>query len=180
MSTPPPPAYSKAAPVVTVTQPRDRSSSAGSLTIKTPRTARFAEATAVHSPIDPTQTTNPFADPPTNHYRPQPQVSDIGFGYLGKGSHDSVEMEEPDSRYLPPPTPRGGPLKSPLKSALKSPGAAPRNLEAVLSPTFREEQVLEKQEQATEVEQAKDIVSFLSLPNANSLLTRASRKPRSE
>ncbi|PSN64823.1 hypothetical protein BS50DRAFT_574983 [Corynespora cassiicola Philippines] len=44
---------------------------------KTPRAARFAEATSVHSPID---ARSPFADPPTNHYRPQQQVSDVGFG----------------------------------------------------------------------------------------------------
>jgi len=40
---------------------------------------------------------------------------------------------------------------------MKTPGAAPRNLEAMLSPTFREEQVLEKHETYTEKEQAKDI-----------------------
>src|ERR1700760_2861150 len=124
----------KAVPSVTITQTRERTPSLSSLSVKTPRTARFAEATAVHSPIDPKQAANPFADPPTNHYMPQPQISDVGFGYLGgAGSHQSVEMEETDNKYLPPPTPRG-PLKSPLKSALKSPGAAPRNLEAVLSP----------------------------------------------
>ncbi|PSN64824.1 hypothetical protein BS50DRAFT_589292 [Corynespora cassiicola Philippines] len=64
-------------------------------------------------------------------------------------------MEETDRRYLPPPTP-----KTPLKSALKSPGAPPRTPgqeTMILSPTFREEQVLEKQEEMTDVEQAKDL-----------------------
>jgi hypothetical protein len=161
MSTPPP-VYTKTVPSVIIT--RERSPTLDSITLKTPRTARFAEATAVHSPIDPSQNSNPFVDPPTNHYKAQPQIADIGFGYLGKGSHESVEMEEPDSRYLPPPTPRGmgGGLRSPgLKSAMKSPGAAPRNLEAVLSPTFREEQILEKTELDTEKEQAHDLVGHL-------------------
>lgn len=67
-------------------------------------------------------------------------------------------MEETDPRYLPPPTPRG----APLKSALKSPGAPPRTPgrpSMILSPTFREERDLEKQEVSLEKEQAKDIVS---------------------
>jgi hypothetical protein len=113
--------------------------------VKTPRTARFAEATSVYSPID---ARSPFADPPTNHYKPQAQPADVGFGYV----HE-VEMEETDRKYLPPPTPM-----SPLKSALKSPGAPPRTAETmILSPTFREEQILEKREAMTEKEQAKDL-----------------------
>jgi hypothetical protein len=129
---------------------------------KTPRTARFAEATAIISPVEPTDKgRNPFADPPTNHYAPQPQPADIGFGYLSTNRASqaaSVEMEETDNKYLPPPTPRS-PLASPLKSALKSPGAPPRDMANILSPTFREEQVLEKEEEKTEKEQAKDLVS---------------------
>jgi hypothetical protein len=161
MSTTPPPIYSKFVPTVTITPSRERSATLESISLKTPRTARFAEATAVHSPIDPSQSSNPFVDPPTNHYAPQPQVADVGFGYLGKGSHVSVEMEETDRQYLPPPTPAGG-LKSPLKSALKSPGAAPRqmgNMETILSPTFREEQILEQTEKSTDKVQAEDLVS---------------------
>jgi hypothetical protein len=118
-------------------------------TNKTPRTARFAEATSVYSPVD-----GPRAplDYPTNHYRPQPQVSDVGLSYVA-----SVEMEETDNRYLPPPTPRtpGGALKS----AMKSPGAPPRTpgMASIMSPTFREEEKLERQEASTEKEQAKDL-----------------------
>lgn len=67
-------------------------------------------------------------------------------------------MEETDRRHLPPPTP-ASPLKSPLKSALKSPGAAPRKFDNPLSPTFQEEQILEKHEEDTEKEQASDLVS---------------------
>jgi hypothetical protein len=74
----------------------------------------------------------------------------VGFGYV-----QSVEMEETDKKYLPPPTP-----KTPLRSAMKSPGAPPRTAETmILSPTFREEQILEKREEMTEKEQAKDLVS---------------------
>lgn len=131
-------------PSVTILKRSSRESLAPSL--KSPRTARFAEATSVYSPVD---GRNPFADPPTTHYKPQPQVADVGFGYV----HHEVEMEETDRKYLPPPTP-----KTPLRSALKSPGAPPRTMEtAILSPTFREEQMLEKQEASTDKEQAKDL-----------------------
>jgi hypothetical protein len=145
----------KSTPTATITTgSRARSSSNDSTTLKTPRTARFAEATTVYSPIDPPKNKNPFADPPTySHFKPQPQVSDIGFGYLNKISHESVEMEDTDRKYLPPPTP-----KTPLKSALKSPGAAPRGFDALRSPTFREEQLLEKEEESTDKEQARDLV----------------------
>ncbi|KAF2405527.1 hypothetical protein EJ06DRAFT_578685 [Trichodelitschia bisporula] len=141
------------------TRPRNSSLDSLTLSIKTPRTARFAEATTVYSPIEPstqqsapaTAKRDPFADPPTNHYLPQPQPADVGFGYL-KNQHLSVEMEETDRNYLPPPTPR-----SPLKSALKSPGAPPKNPSTIFSPTFREEQMLEKHEVLTEKEQARDL-----------------------
>lgn len=84
----------------------------------------------------------------------QPQVSDLGFGYVNK--HESVEM--PDTDYQPPLTARTIP-KSPLKSAMKTPGAPPKDLHAILSPTFKEEQILEKTEKHTDKEQAKDVVS---------------------
>lgn len=125
----------------------ERRGSDDSETNKTPRTARFAEATSVYSPVD-----GPRFDYPTNHYKPQPQVSDVGLSYVS-----AVEMEETDKKYLPPPTPR---TQGALKSALKSPGAPPRTPGAasILSPTFREEQILEKHEESTEKEQAKDLV----------------------
>ncbi|KAF2666036.1 hypothetical protein BT63DRAFT_47411 [Microthyrium microscopicum] len=154
-ATPPPPQYSKNIPQVTIS--RDRSDSTASAPLKSPRTARFAEATAVYSPIDAPK--NPFKDPPTNHYAPQPQVSDLGFGFVNqRASAMTVEMEETDERYLAPMSAKPR-IDLPLKSALKSPGAAPRNMDTILSPTFREEQVLEKSEQQTEVEQKKDIKS---------------------
>lgn len=154
---PQPPPYSKDIPTVTIS--RERSDSLALVTLKSPRTARFAEATAVYSPIEPSQSSNPFRDPPTNHYKPQAQVSDVGFGYVNeRASALTVEIEETDEKYLRPMTPKT-PLGAPLKSALKSPGTAPRNLEAMLSPTFREEEVLEKVEKHTDKEQAKDLVS---------------------
>lgn len=135
-------------PQVIITQPRP------STELRTPRTARFAEATAVYSPIEPSEKSNPFVDPPTNHYLPTAQPSDVGFGYM-KEQHISVEMEETDPRYLPPPTPKtpgGG-----LKSALKSPGAPPKNMNAILSPTFKEEDMLDKAEEDTDKVQAQDL-----------------------
>jgi len=153
-------ADTKTDPFVT-TRSRTSSNSSSVPSLKTPRTPRFAEATAVHSPIEPSQSTrSPFADPPgtmTNHYQPQPQPSDVGFGYISESdpskhaTYPGVAVEEDDksTRYLTPGTP--------LKSAMKSPGL-PRNIKSPLSPTFREEQVLEKQESLTEKEQAKDLV----------------------
>jgi hypothetical protein len=141
-------------------------------TNKTPRTARFAEATSVYSPVDAPRA--PF-DYPTNHYKPQAQVSDVGLSYVA-----AVEMEETDRRYLPPPTPRTA-AGGPLKSALKSPGAPPRTPGAasILSPTFREEQQLEKHEASTDKEQAKDLVSRTGIDFWNTHLTTG-RKSRSE
>lgn len=131
---------------------RTSSSSSSGLSLKTPRTARFAEATSVNSPIDPsTAGRSPFADPPirTTHLMPQPQPSDVGFGYVADNQpskHSSfVGVEVP----LTP--------ASPLKSALKVPGTPGRQLNP-LSPTFREEQVLEKHEEKAEKENAKDLV----------------------
>jgi len=49
---------------------------------------------------------------------------------------------------------------SPLRSAMKVPGTPGRRIDNPLSPTFREEQILEKQEEQTEQQQAKDLVSF--------------------
>lgn len=159
-------ANSKNVPTVSISRRLSIDSTTHS--VKSPRTARFAEATSIHSPIEPSESSrNPFADPPTNHYQPQPQPSDIGFGYLSANpvpsKHDSVEMEETDHRYLPPPTPRS-PLASPLKSAMKSPGAPPRDFGNILSPTFREEQALDEEEEKTEKEQAKDLVCVFFFP----------------
>jgi hypothetical protein len=95
----------------------------------------------------------------------QPQVSDVGFGYVNK--HESVEM--PDTDYNPPLT--ATMPKSPLKSAMKTPGAPSKNLEAILSPTFKEEQMLEKHETYTEKQQAKDLVSDVHRPRDQSVLT---------
>lgn len=137
----------KKGPAVNV-RSRTSSSTSSTLSLKAPRTARFAEATSVNSPIEPTKKArNPFAGPPilTQHYTPQPQVSDIGFGYMSSDEikHTSVEM---------PMTP-----KTPMRSALKVPGTPGRFLDP-RSPTFNEEAALEKQELSTEKRNAKDLV----------------------
>jgi len=119
--------------------------------IKSPRTARFAEATSVNSPTEP-PTRSPFADPPaTNGSDAAPKVSDVGFGYVADSepSRHATFPNRPTALCLNPPG-------SPLKSALKSPGTAGRTLNP-LSPTFREEQVLEHHEKSTEKENAKDL-----------------------
>lgn len=133
-------------------RPRTSSSSSSALSIKTPRTARFAEATSVNSPIDPsTAGGSPFADPPvtTRHLMPQPQPSDVGFGYM---ADNTASKHSSYAGVDVPLTPN-----SPLKSALKPPGT-PGRLANPLSPTFKEEQILEKQEDHTEKANAKDVV----------------------
>ena len=74
------------------------------------------------------------------------QPSDIGFGYINDPSRAPVEV---------PLTPA-----SPLKSAMKVPGTPGRKIDNPLSPTFREEQILEKHEEMTEKEQARDLVCY--------------------
>ena len=129
-------------------------SSASSLSLKPPRTPRFAEATAVNSPLEPSQDHQNFSSRDmTTHYSPQPQVSDMGFGYIDDNatnrhaSYPAVPMDD-------------GP-KSPLKSAMRVPGTPGRRIENPLSPTFKEEQVLEKQEAKTDKAQVADLVSSL-------------------
>ncbi|KAH8648906.1 hypothetical protein BGZ60DRAFT_534769 [Tricladium varicosporioides] len=126
------------------------SSSSSIDTLKVPRTPRFAEATTVYSPIEPSQDSrSPFADPPES--KPSfmasttSKPSDIGFGYISENDPRTHVVEVPM-------TPA-----SPLKSAMKIPGTPGRKIDNPLSPTFREEQILEKHEEMTEKEQAKDL-----------------------
>lgn len=143
--------------MVVNSRPRRSSSGSTSLSLKPPRTPRFAEATAVNSPIEQTQTSqSPFADTigtATNHYHPQPQPSDVGFGYIA-GPDAARSSSYPGVPVEIPLTPR-----SPLKSALRVPGTPARQIENPLSPTFREEQILEKREAETDKENANDLVS---------------------
>jgi hypothetical protein len=161
------------------TRPRAQSTNSFASSFKSPRAARFAEATTVNSPIEPPR--SPFIAVPTNHFRPQAQPSDIGFGYIDDKhtSHVTVEMEDTDNNHLP----RGrseAPLSPPLKSAMKTPGVAPRNFGNLMSPTFREEHALEKRELATEKEQAKDIVSTRQVPRLSFIAKMSSRKSKLE
>lgn len=117
-------------------------SSSTSSSLKPPRTPRFAEATAVHSPVEPRKM--PFSE---RNEVPHAQVGDLGFGYINE-KRESVAM---------PASPR-----SPLKSAMKFPGS-PRTMNGnPLSPTFREEQMLDRREERTEKEQARDLVRSMS------------------
>ncbi|KAI0483110.1 hypothetical protein GGR56DRAFT_670910 [Xylariaceae sp. FL0804] len=120
-----------------------RSSSEGSFTstssLKPPRTPRFAEATAIHSPIE--QGKNPFGG---RDVKAQAQPADVGFGYI----NDNTQTQTVNVPMTP---------KSPLKSAMRVPGTPARKFDNPLSPTFREEEVLEKQELDTEKIQAQDL-----------------------
>jgi hypothetical protein len=92
----------------------------------------------------------------------QSQPSDIGFGYISY--NDSIKHDQGIPVEMPQ-TPG-----SPLKSAMKLPGAPRRVIDNPLSPTFREEQILEKNEEWTEKEQAKDLVGsdeLLTVGRAN-------------
>jgi len=131
---------------------RERTSTSSSdQSLKVPRTPRFAEATTVYSPVEAGEEgRSPFADPPktekTQSFMAEAQPSDIGFGYINDPSRAPVEV---------PLTPA-----SPLKSAMKVPGTPGRKIDNPLSPTFREEQILEKHEEMTEKEQARDLVCY--------------------
>ena len=136
-----------------------RQSSDSSLppSLKSPRTARFAEATSIDSPVDAGSSRSPFADPPAMSDNNQPKISDLGFGYVADNDasrHITAPEEAHTAAMANAPT-------SPLKSAMKVPGTPGRGLNP-LSPTFREEQILEKQEESTDKENAKDLVSSLA------------------
>jgi hypothetical protein len=110
--------------------------------LKSPRTARFAEATSIHSPIDRTEAErSPFADPPRS--QAPGDVADVGFGYVAANN----AVQHADDQV---------PM-SPFRPDLKVPQTA-KSLNP-LSPTFREEYMLEKQEKKAEVENARDLVS---------------------
>lgn len=81
---------------------------------------------------------------------PQSQPGDVGFGYINNRESMAVPM-----------TP-----KSPLKSALRVPGTPARRLENPMSPTFAEEEVLEKKEARTAKAQKKDLVSAATAASA--------------
>ncbi|KAG7100950.1 hypothetical protein HYQ44_019431 [Verticillium longisporum] len=100
------------------------SSSSGS-SLKPPRTPRFAEATSVHSPVE--APLSPFA-PHERSEMPQSQPGDIGFGYINNRESVNVPM-----------TP-----KTPLKSAMRVPGTPARKFENPMSPTFKEEELLDR------------------------------------
>ncbi|KAH8650243.1 hypothetical protein BGZ60DRAFT_462623 [Tricladium varicosporioides] len=71
------------------------------------------------------------------------QPSDIGFGYINDPSRQPVEVA------LTP--------ASPIKSAMKVPETPGQKIDNPLSSNFREEQILEKHEETTEKEQARDL-----------------------
>jgi hypothetical protein len=134
---------------------RERKTSESSVSsLKIPRTPRFAEATTVYSPVEASEDSrSPFADPPKfQSYMAQSQPSDIGFGYISENDPARHSQGVPVEVPLTP--------GSPLKSAMKIPGTPGRRIDNPLSPTFREEQILEKHEELTEKEQAKDLVWF--------------------
>lgn len=109
------------------------SSESSGVSLKSPRTARFAEATSIHSPVE--QPKSPFADPPHTSQG----VADTGFGFINTpGIQDQA------------------PPMSPFRPDLKVPNTA-RSLNP-LSPTFREEYFLEKQEAISKKENARDLV----------------------
>ena len=140
------------------------SSSSSDSDIKGNRT-RFAQATTVISPIDPSKERgrSPFADPPDAAKQAQHQIADVGFGYV-------ADNDPARHAAYPPFTPA-----SPLKSALKTPGTL-----NPLSPTFRQEVVLEIEEKKTRKDNARDIVSSMPFRSSNRFLTRFPRESKSE
>ncbi|KAJ6145290.1 hypothetical protein N7470_009185 [Penicillium chermesinum] len=138
------------------TQPKEtRSSSESSAaSLKSPRTARFAEATSIHSPIE-QPARSPFADPPQTSQG----VADTGFGFI----------QTPGIQDQAPPM-------SPFRPDLKVPNTA-RSLNP-LSPTFREEYFLEKQEATAKKENARDLVRNIPRPLPHSFILTLSMLQR--
>lgn len=131
---------------------RTSSSSSTTHSLKSPRKARFAEATSVLSPAaGPGEHRSPFADPKMAEDGPKP--SDVGFGYIA----DNQPREQFATAHG-----QSDNGSQPLKSAMKTPGTGGRLLNP-LSPTFKQELDLEKQEDKTDKEQARDLVSSDSL-----------------
>ena len=130
--------------------------------VNPPRTPRFTEDTSVISPID-QQGRSPFADAPrmasSDPNSSAPNVSDLGFGYVAdnRASRHITMPQTPQGAAL-----RSNPPASPLKSAMKTPGAQTRFANP-LSPTFKEEQILEYHEKHAEKENAKDVVRVVLL-----------------
>lgn len=118
-------------------------SSTSTASLKPPRTPRFAEATTVHSPIEP-QVSNPFVGRDEDPQSVPAQPADVGFGYI----NDDTRTQTINVPMTP---------KSPLKSAMRIPGTPARRIENPLSPTFREEDILEAREKDTEAAQKKDV-----------------------
>ncbi|KAK2807488.1 hypothetical protein FQN49_008781, partial [Arthroderma sp. PD_2] len=110
-----------------------------------------AQPTAMEGSSRDPPSESPFDDPPGKSTTPesnkQPTVSDVGFGYVADNQPD---RDVPGSSTNVP--------NSPLKSAMKVPGTPGRFGNAnPLSPTFREEQILEIHEKDAEEENAKDL-----------------------
>ncbi|EGD85478.1 hypothetical protein H112_06382 [Trichophyton rubrum D6] len=110
-----------------------------------------AQSTTMESSNRDPPSESPFADPPAKpgslDSNKQPNVSDVGFGYV---SDNRPDRDAPGSSANAP--------NSPLKSAMKVPGTPGRFGNAnPLSPTFREEQILEIHEKDAEEENAKDL-----------------------
>jgi hypothetical protein len=152
------------------TRPVRTNSSASTLSLKTPRTARFAEATTVHSPVrGPYEFESPFADTHKME-KTESKPSDVGFGYISNGPFEQQATMKSDLY---------GQAGAPLKSALKTPGTPGRLLNPQ-SATFREEVLLEQEEQKTEVSQAKDLVWSISFPRLHTCINNLDRKSRLE
>lgn len=136
-----PPPQSQQATAITTQETRSSSESSGA-SMKSPRTARFAEATTIHSPIE-QPVRSPFADPQNNNSHGS--VGDVGFGYVNDTTQYALDSRPP---------------MSPLRSGLRVPDTA-KSLNP-MSPTFREEYMLGKQEKTAEKENARDLVRRIS------------------
>lgn len=78
----------------------------------------------------------------------QTQHADVGFGYIECRNNHSDSVEEPHTPVVP------------FKCAMKMSEVSGIVIQNPLSPTFREEEILEKREKMTDKEQAHDIVSY--------------------
>ncbi|TQS35149.1 hypothetical protein Golomagni_04439 [Golovinomyces magnicellulatus] len=133
----------------TSVEPEIQATKAPVITAKKARKPKFIESTAVHSPIEksPSDKSSTFGHP-TQCSMAQIRPSDVGLTYLEGSSRlsDDILVDMPHTLKKNMNLDEADTHSTPTREVLKQ-----------LSPTFREEQTLQKCEKLTEKEQAKDL-----------------------
>ncbi|KAF2149865.1 hypothetical protein K461DRAFT_229711 [Myriangium duriaei CBS 260.36] len=128
-------------------RPKTSGSGASNLSLKT-KTARFAEATAVNSPSTPVGPTQ-FSFPQQAVVRQKPNLAPIDVNFGASIDHNMATVKRKDS------LPCVGDDSNSIPST--PPPKTPFTAMPLMSPTWQEEQSLEKAQGHTDKEQVKDL-----------------------